>query len=150
MHRQKLPWVPLAGLPSDRQDREPSDDVHYPGDRGAVPGQPSRGPGGRPGYRNSDTATNFPFVIGLQSTQIIPANPLRVYLLVQNKDAGADMFINFGQKANAFNGVIIIPRGNFEFIGGGPGGSFSPQDSVWLLGAVADMNGVLVEGVRPT
>lgn len=147
MRRQNIHT--LGGLPRDRLDPEPGD-VHYPGDRNAMPGRPGRTPSGRPRWANTNTATNFPFVIGLTSEQIVPANPLRTYLLIQNKDAGADMFINFGQKANAFNGVIIIPRGNFEFVGGAIGGSFSPQDSVWLLGAVADMSGVLVEGVLPT
>ena len=141
----------LGGLPRDRQDPEPGE-VHYPGDRGAVPGRPgrARGPGGRARWVNSYTATNFPFVIGTESQQIIPANPLRTYLLIQNKDAGSDMFLNFGQKANDFNGVIIIPRGNFELIGGSIGGPFVPSDSVWILGAAAAMEGVLVEGVLPT
>ena len=148
MHRQNIPY--LGGLPADRQDRAPSDDVHYPGDRGAVPGQPGRTPSGAARWVNRYTATNFPFVIGTESEQIIPANPLRAYLLVQNKDAGSDMFLNFGQKANAFNGVIIVPRGNFELIGGSIGGPFVPSDSVWIVGAAAVMEGVLIEGVLPT
>jgi len=147
MHRQNIHT--LGGLPQDRQDPEPGG-VHYPGDRGAVPGQPGRGPRGAARWVNSYTSTNFPFIIGLESQQIVPANPLRTYLLIQNKDAGADMFINFGQKANAFNGVIIVPRGNYELIGGSAGGPFVPSDSIWLIGAVADMDGVLVEGVLPT
>jgi len=148
MHRQNI--HNLGGLPADRQDRPTSDEVHYPGDRGAVPGQPRRTAGGRLAWVNRYTATNFPFVIGTESEQIIPANPLRTYLLIQNKDAGSDMFLNFGQKANAFNGVIIIPRGNFELIGGSQGGPFVPSDSVWILGAAAVMEGVLIEGVLPT
>lgn len=102
-----------------------------------------------PEWINNFTTANYPFVIGLTSEQVIPANPLRSYLLVQNKNAASDMFINFGQKATAFNGVIIIPRGNYEFIGGAVGGSFVPSDSVWILGAAAGLNGVLVEGVLP-
>ncbi len=139
----------LGGLPRDRQDPEPGG-VHYPGDRGAVPGQPRRMASGRLAWVNRYTATNFPFVIGTESQQIIPANPLRTYLLIQNKDAGSDMFLNFGQKANDFNGVIIVPRGNFELIGGSTGGPFVPSDSIWILGAAAAMEGVLVEGVLPT
>jgi hypothetical protein len=81
--------------------------------------------------------------------QIVPANPLRVYVLVQNKNAANDMFINFGSKATEYNGIIIIPRGNYELIGGAEGGAFCPVDSVHILGAAAGMDGVLVEGVFP-
>lgn len=100
-------------------------------------------------WKNKFTASNYPFVIGVTSEIIVPANPRRAYVLVQNKSATDDMFINFGQKATTFNGVIIIPRGNYEFVGGSFGGAFCPADSVWLLGTVAGMNGVLVEGVLP-
>ncbi len=124
--------------------------LHDPGPgpmqaRARAPGQRARAGV----WLNQGSTSNFPFRIGLESEQIIPANPLRTYLLIQNKDAGSDMFINFGQKANDFNGVIIVPRGNFEFIGGKQGGAFVPADSVWVLGAAADMEGVLVEGVEP-
>lgn len=102
-----------------------------------------------PEWVNNFTATNFPFVIGTTSEQIIPSNPLRSYVLIQNKDAASDMFVNFGNAATAFNGVIIIPRGNYELIGGAVGGPFSPSDSIHVLGAVAGMQGVVVEGVLP-
>lgn len=102
-----------------------------------------------PDWVNNFTTSNYPFTIGLASEQIVPANPLRCYLLVQNKNAASDMFINFGQKATTFNGIIIIPRGNYEFVGGAGGGPFSPGNSIWILGAAAGMTGVLVEGVLP-
>ena len=102
-----------------------------------------------PQWINGYTAAMYPFVIGLASQQIIPANPLRAYLLIQNKNAAADMFVNFGSDATAFNSVIIIPRGNYELIGGANGGSFCPGDSVHVLGAAAGMNGVIVEGILP-
>lgn len=102
-----------------------------------------------PEWTNNFTATNFPFVIGTTSEQIIPANPLRAYVLIQNKNAASDMFVNFGNSATTFNGIIIIPRGNYELIGGAVGGPFSPSDSVHVLGAAAAMQGVIVEGVLP-
>jgi len=101
-----------------------------------------------PDWVNNFTAALYPFIIGTTSQQIVPANPLRCYLLVQNKSALADMFINFGQKAST-GSIIIIPRGNYEFVGGAGGGPFSPGNSVWVLGSVAAMSGVLVEGVLP-
>lgn len=107
------------------------------------------GAGVIPEWTNNYRSSNYPFTIGLTSLQIVPANPLRCYLLIQNKNAASDMFINFGSKATTDNGIIIIPRGNYEFVGGAVGGDFSPGNSVWLLGAVAAMKGVLVEGVLP-
>lgn len=102
-----------------------------------------------PAWINNYTTANYPFIVGTAAQQILPANPLRSYLLIQNKDGASDLFVNFGQKATAFNGLIIIPRGNYELIGGATGGSFVPSDSVWLLGDAANMEGVVIEGVLP-
>ncbi len=102
-----------------------------------------------PEWINNYTAALYPFVAGLVSEQVVPANPLRTYLLIQNKNGASDMFINFGQKATALNGLIIDPGGNFELIGGANGGAYCPSDSVWILGAAANLNGVLMEGVLP-
>ena len=136
----------LGGLPYDRDEIGP---VNVPGKgvlaRRPIPGAPPQAQR----WLNKSSASNYPFRIGTTSEQIVPANPLRTYLLIQNKDAGADMFVNFGQKATLFNGIIIIPRGNFELIGGARGGAFCPFNSVWILGDVADMEGVLIEGVLP-
>lgn len=122
-------------------------DLPYYGDRPGPVNDP--GLGLIPAWINNYTTANYPFIVGLAAQQIIPANPLRAYLLIQNKNGASDMFINFGQKATAFNGVILIPRGNYELIGGSNGGSFVPSDSVWILGGAANMEGVLVEGVLP-
>lgn len=131
---RRRPAPGVGDLPYDRQPVGPINDP---------------GAGLIPDWTNNYTATNFPFIIGTNSEQIIPANPLRAYVLIQNKDAGSDMFVNFGVSATAFNGVIIIPRGNYELIGGANGGSFSPSDSIHVLGAAANMQGVIVEGVLP-
>lgn len=100
-------------------------------------------------WENTDTASLYPFVTGATAQQVVPANSRRTYLLIQNKDGASDLLINFGQKPTTFNSVIIIPRGNLEFVGGSYGGAFVASDSVWILGAVAGMNGVLIEGVLP-
>ena len=125
-------------------------DLPFPLRRERRPG-PKIDPGSGliPEWINYYRASNFPFVIGIVSEPIIPANPLRAYVLIQNKNAASDMFVNFGNDATAFNGIIIIPRGNYEFIGGANGGSFSPSDSIHVLGAAAGMEGVIVEGVLP-
>lgn len=102
-----------------------------------------------PEWINEYQTAIFAGTIGLASARIIPANPIRSYLLVQNKDAASDLFINFGNSADSFNGIIIIPRGNYEFIGGATGGPFCPSDSVHLAGAAANMNYAIVEGSLP-
>lgn len=100
-------------------------------------------------WENKYTASLYPFVATLVAQIIIPANPRRAYVLVQNKDAVNDLLINFGQKPTAFNAVIIEPGGNYEFVGGSFGGAFVPSNSVWVLGTAATQDGVLVEGVLP-
>lgn len=100
-------------------------------------------------WENKYTASLYPFVATLVAQILIPANPRRAYVLIQNKDPANDLLVNFGQKPTAFNSVIIEPRGNYEFVGGSFGGAFVPADSVWVLGTAATQNGVLVEGVLP-
>lgn len=128
-------YAPLGDLPYDR-------------DRGGKLNRPSGGllPGE---WENRYTASLYPFVTVATAQQIVPANARRAYLLVQNKDGATDMFINFGQKPSAFTSVIIIPGGNYEFVGGSFGGAFVPMDSVWIIGGAVGLEGVLVEGVLP-
>ncbi len=133
-HGRRQQQGPLGDIPSRGESVGPRFDPGF---------------GLRPDWINNYTAALYPFVAGVTAQQIVPANPLRTYLIVQNKNAASDMFINFGQKATALNGLIIIPRGNFELIGGANGGAFCPSDSVWILGAAAGLNGVLMEGVLP-
>lgn len=133
-HGRRGQATPLGELPRDYYKQGPVNDP---------------GAGLIPEWVNNYTASNFPFIIGTDSEIIIPANPMRTYVLIQNKDAVSDMFVNFGNNATTFNGVIIIPRGNYELIGGANGGPFCPSNSVHVLGAAAAMNGVIVEGVLP-
>ncbi len=95
---------------------------------------------------NRYKTTNFGTLIGLASTTILQNNGLRTYLLVQNKSAVADLFLTFTTDASFFAGILIIPRGNYELVGGEAGGSFVPSDSINLIGAAAGMNVVIVEG----
>lgn len=95
---------------------------------------------------NRNTLSLFPFTIGLTAERILPSNPLRTYLIVQNKSA-SNIFINFGQNPTAFASIIIFPSGNYELIGGATGGAFSPQDDIYILGAAAGLNGVAGEGL---
>ena len=97
-------------------------------------------------WTNRYKTTNFGTVIGVASQTILQNNGLRTYLLVQNKDAASDLFLTFTTDASSFAGILIIPRGNYELVGGEAGGSFVPSDSVNLVGAAANMNVVVVEG----
>lgn len=51
------------------------------------------------------------------SAVLLAANAARQYLLVQNKDAGGNLFLSFGKAATAANGVRVIPGGAFELVG---------------------------------
>jgi hypothetical protein len=94
---------------------------------------------------NRYKTSNFGFIVGAAGAQLLQGNKLRTYLLVQNKDAATDLFLSFGTEANAFNGIIVIPRGNYEIIGGEDGGAHIPQESVNAF-ATANVNIVVVEG----
>ena len=95
---------------------------------------------------NRYKTTNFGILIGLVGQTVLQNNPLRTYLLIQNKNAAADLFLTYTTDASDFGGVLIIPRGNYELVGGEMGGSFCPSDSINLIGAAANMNVVVVEG----
>ena len=102
-----------------------------------------------PSWINEYTTIITAGTIGTTSQRVIPANPIRTYLLVQNKSAASDIYINFGNSADSFNGIIIIPRGNYEFVGGANGGPFCPSDSIHLQGAAAALEFAIVEGALP-
>lgn len=126
----------LAGLPADLESER------------SIKGKRILNPGAMvvTDWLNRNTLSLFPFSIGTTALRILPANPLRTYLIVQNKSA-ANIFINFGQNPTAFSSIIIFPSGNYELIGGATGGAFSPQDDVYILGAAASLDGVAGEGL---
>lgn len=95
---------------------------------------------------NRNTLSLFPFAIGTSAERILPANPLRTYLIIQNKSGGT-IFLNFGQNPTQFASIQIDAGGNAEFIGGATGGAFSPQDDVYILGSAAGLDGVAGEGL---
>lgn len=95
---------------------------------------------------NRNTLSIFPFTIGTTARRILPANPLRTYLIVQNKSGGT-IFVNFGQNPTQFTSIQIPAGGNYEFQGGATGGAFSPQDDVYVAGSVAGLDGVAGEGL---
>ncbi len=99
-------------------------------------------------WTNPYRGTIIPFSVDLVSEQIIPANRHRCYVLIQNLNAANDMWVNFGVEAAVNASILIIPRGNYELIGGAQRGApFSPADSIHVLGTVAAQFGIVSEGV---
>lgn len=97
-------------------------------------------------WTNRYKTTNFRILIGTASQTVLQNNGLRTYLLIQNKDPVSDLFLTFTTDASLDAGILIIPRGNYELIGGEAGGAFVPSDSVNLIGAAADISVVVVAG----
>ena len=99
------------------------------------------------GWQNTSKATLFPFTPDtLISSQALQANFRRTYLLIQNKGPG-NLYVNFGQAADALNSLTLSPTQVYELIGGGQGGSFVMRDSVWVLTDLANTRGIVLEGV---
>jgi hypothetical protein len=99
---------------------------------------------GLPRYRSSIT----PFIAGVTSQKAVPANPQRAFLLIQNNNGGGNkIFVNFGSDANALNSIVIIDGGNAVFEGGDVGGSFVPQEDVYILGQAAGLACIVMEGL---
>ena len=95
---------------------------------------------------NRNTLSLFPFTVGATAQRLLPANPLRTYLIIQNKSGGI-IYVNFGNNPTPFVSIEIAAGGNYEFTGGATGGAFSPQDDIYILGSVAGINGVGGEGL---
>lgn len=75
------------------------------------------------------------------SAQIKAANVERQYLLVQNKDMAATVWLCFGTAATAANGVRIPPGGAWE------SAAVAPSNAVHAIGDTAgNANVVVVEG----
>ena len=63
-------------------------------------------------YRNRNVSNTTPvqLVANAASVRVLPQNPRRTGLLIQNKDPVADLFIGFGQQAN-INSLSVAPGG---------------------------------------
>lgn len=60
------------------------------------------------------TGSNAGATVTNASAQLVAVNASRNYLLIQNKDATGNIWINFGAAATQANGVKIQPGGSFE------------------------------------
>jgi hypothetical protein len=57
------------------------------------------------------TGSNTQKTVTNASASLLAANTAREYLLIQNKDASGNLYINFGAAATFANGVLIPPKG---------------------------------------
>jgi hypothetical protein len=62
--------------------------------------------------RSQTFSSTFFAAVGDGSQLVLPSNPARVYLLVQNLGAADPLYINFGKDASAADGVRIVAGGN--------------------------------------
>lgn len=60
-------------------------------------------------YQNNTSFSTYPFVIGTTqgSTQIVPQNLKRMWLLIQNQSTASDMYVNFSSGAGVGNGIKL-------------------------------------------
>ena len=85
-----------------------------------------------PGFVNTAaTVTNA-------SAVLVPPNPARQYLLVQNKALTGDVYISFGGAATAANGVRVVAGGFYEL------SAIVPLGAIHAIGSVASNPNVLV------
>lgn len=84
-------------------------------------------------------AANVPLVTTARSLQLLPANPDRNYLLIQNRGI-ASVFIAFDRLAAISNGIEIAGGGFYE--------PFSaPRNSVNVISAVPGQLVIAIDGV---
>ncbi len=69
---------------------------------------------GTVGVRNGGTYVNSNPAVATASGVLVPANPLRTYLLIQNNDGSAVLSLNFSAAASMTNGLLIQPGGYYE------------------------------------
>lgn len=76
------------------------------------------------------------------STTMLPANPFRRYLMIQNNHATGIVYLNLsGEAATVTNGIKIHPGGSYECQG------FCPLGAITAIGSIASNPNVLaVEG----
>jgi hypothetical protein len=87
------------------------------------------------------TGSNAQKTVTNASASMVAANATRKYLLIQNKDAAGDIYINFGAAATMDNGLKIAAGGSFEL------NSNILTAQIFAIGSIAsNANIVVVEG----
>jgi len=87
---------------------------------------------------NTTTFVSIGYEVGTDSQEVLIANRMRNYLLIQNRSAGA-IEVAFGNKADGWNSVEVASGGNYE-------PWVVPNNSVNISGSAANSQVVIVEG----
>jgi hypothetical protein len=72
------------------------------------------------------------------STQYLPQNGLRTYLIIQN-NGSVNIIVKFGSVQTSTEGLVIVPGGNYEPI-------WAPANSVYIESASSSASVTIVEG----
>jgi len=89
-------------------------------------------------YTQTDAA-NVPLRTQTIPLQLLPANPDRNYLIIQNRGI-ASIFVAFDRPANALSGIEIAGGGFFE-------PETAPKNGVWVISNVPGQLVVALDGV---
>lgn len=94
------------------------------------------------GYRNRNVANTTPIqlVANAPSIRVLPANPRRTGLLIQNKDTTADLFVGFGNAAD--QNSLSVAAGGYVLL------DFTTPASEVYAFAVANIQAVFVDMSR--
>jgi len=80
----------------------------------------------------------MPYIIGIVSTMVVPANPNRQYLLIQNNSA-SNIYFAINKHATASDLFLYSGGGFYEPLR-------PPKGAIYLLGAATGLNCVICEG----
>lgn len=100
---------------------------------------------GRAARKSPDNVRMTSMVYQVTSTAsklILPPNPRRSYLLIQNL-SGDSIYVNLGSAASStpVKGIVIFTNGNYEAT------PKAPVESVHILGTLALQDVIIFEGV---
>lgn len=83
--------------------------------------------------------TITPVKLGAKSKLVLPANPQRAYLAIQNQD-DRYLYVNFGVAAHYSSALYVAGWGYFEPL-------IAPRDPLHMASANSDAQCVVIEGV---
>jgi len=81
---------------------------------------------------NVGTTTDASIVVGTSSLLILPENPSRQFLLLQNASSSVSVFVGFGTPATMTGGSIELQPNGSTLIFGAVGG-FVPADAIYAI-----------------
>jgi hypothetical protein len=94
-----------------------------------------------PVTRNVNSFATYPFVIGAAPITILPNNPRRSLLLVQNQSASDDLYVNFSADAGVNVGIMLVAGAGvfFDYV--------CPNNSVSVyFDSGSNQPGIIIEG----